>query len=97
MWVITRGEKMSEKNYRLDDSVLHRVVQIVQEGFMLGIDVADLMRQIRLTVDSTTDDTVLVLHPQYVSQVAEMHKKYLEEAERLKSHAENVTPLVFES
>lgn len=63
---------------KLDDSVLHRIVQIVQEGFLMGIDVADLMRQIQLKADPLNSN-VLLLDPEYVKQVAEMHEKSLVE------------------
>ena len=71
-------------SYKLSDSVLFRIVQIVQEGFLMGIDVADLMRQIRLTVDPS-DETSLKLDPTYEKTVVESHKKYLEDIEKLKS------------
>ena len=64
---------------KLDDSVLCRIVQIVQEGFLMGIDVADLMRQIVL-IPSEIDSQNLVLDPDYVIFVEKMHEKYLVEA-----------------
>ena len=71
---------MSENSteFKLSDSVLHRVVQIVQEGILLGIDVADLLRQIKLTPDTSSEST-LVLTKEYVELVESSHKKYLEE------------------
>lgn len=78
---------MSENSteFKLSDSVLHRVVQIVQEGIIMGIDVADLLRQIKLTPDNSGEST-LVLTKEYVELVESSHKKYLEEL------AEKVTP-----
>jgi hypothetical protein len=67
-------------NYKLSDSVLHRIVQIVQEGFLLGIDVADLMRQIVLTQDQSDPD-MLVLEPDYKKSIEEAHQKYLKDLE----------------
>ena len=37
-------------SYKLSDNVLARIVQIVQEGLLLGVDVVDLMRQIEVEV-----------------------------------------------
>lgn len=70
--------------YKLDDSVLARIVQIVQEGIILGNDVTDLMRQIRL--EASTDST-LVLTQEYKDLVAKMHDQLLARAEELKNQA----------
>lgn len=80
-------------SYKISDAVAMRMIQIFQEALLLGVDGADLMRQVRLVVDSGSGDT-LTLDPQYEAQVAEMHKKYLAEAEALKSK-EGPTGLVF--
>ncbi len=69
--------------YKVSDSVWHRVVQIIQEAMITGVDCADLMRQIRLT--TSEDTTTLVLTQAYEKQVHEMHAKYLSEAENLKT------------
>lgn len=82
-----KTETEKEKNMKLDDSVLHRIVQIVQEGFLMGIDVADLMRQIQLKADPLNSN-VLLLDPEYVKQVTEMHEKSLAEAAKKKSELE---------
>lgn len=84
-------------SYKISDSVALRFVQIFQEAVLLGVDGADLMRQVRLTVDETQSDTV-TLCPEYEKQVVEMHKKYLEDAEKLKSQSTATFPKVlFES
>lgn len=70
-------------SYKISDSVAMRFIQIFQEAVLLGVDGADLMRQVRLAVDESSPDT-LTLCPQYENQVLEMHKKYLEDAEKLK-------------
>ena len=67
---------------KLADSVLHRIIQILQEAILLGIDVSDIMRQIRLVPDSS-DPHVLVLTEDYVKQVSEWHKKLLDDAEQM--------------
>lgn len=77
-------------SYKISDSVAMRFIQIFQEAVLMGIDGADLMRQVRLVVDEANPDTV-VLCPQYENQVLEMHKKYLEDAERLKAQSESLT------
>jgi len=69
-------------SYKISDSVAMRMIQIFQEAVLLGLDGADLMRQVRLVVDSSQPDTV-TLDPTYEAQVAEMHKKYLSDAEKL--------------
>lgn len=71
---------------RLDDSVLHRIVQIVQEGIIMGIDVADLMRQIRLTKDDS-DPELLKLEHEYVLSVEKEHQRAVAEAEEKKSNS----------
>ena len=78
---------------RLDDSVLHRIVQIVQEGIIMGIDVADLMRQVRLVHD-ITDPDLLKLDPEYVSAVEREHQRAVAEAEAKKMNMPS-TGLVF--
>ena len=83
-------------SYRMSDSVAMRMVQIFQEALLMGVDGADLMRQVRLVVDPD-DSTVVTLDPQYESQVADSHRKYLEEAEKLKAtRAAEQTVFVFE-
>jgi hypothetical protein len=61
------------------DSVWHRVVQIIQESMLEGVDCADLLRQVRVTSDDS-DPHVLVLTPEYQIQVRDMHDKLLKEA-----------------
>lgn len=59
------------KTYKLDDSVLARVVEIVQEAFLTGIDCVDMMRMIELT---EYPDGKLHLSDAYV-QMVERHYK----------------------
>jgi len=73
-------------SYKISDAVSMRMIQIFQEALMLGVDGADLMRQVRLVVDESSPDTV-TLDPQYEKQVVEMHEKYLNDVERLKAQA----------
>lgn len=73
---------MNEKPLRLADSVLHRVIQMVQEAMLLGVDVADLMRQIELRPDAS-DSHMLVLTDDYLAQIKRWHTEMLERAEKL--------------
>lgn len=85
-------------SYKISDSVAMRFIQIFQEAVLLGVDGADLMRQVRLSVDPS-DSSTMTLDPAYETQVAEMHRKYLAEAENLKSQqeAQQGNKLIFES
>ena len=69
--------------FRLADSVSARLVQIFQEAVLTGVDGADLLRQVRLNVDESEPD-VLVLSQEYRQQVKESHEKLLKEAEILR-------------
>ncbi len=70
--------------FKFADSVWHRVVQIVQEAMLTGVDCADLLRQVRVVPDST-DDHTLVLSIDYERQVREMHAKMLQQAREIQS------------
>jgi hypothetical protein len=86
-------------SYKISDSVAMRFIQIFQEAVLLGVDGADLMRQVRLTVDSTNEDT-LTLCPEYERMVESQHKKYLEDAEKLKTQTDatqDFPKLIFEN
>jgi len=86
-------------SYKISDAVSIRMIQIFQEALILGVDGADLMRQVRLVVDENNTDT-LTLDPTYEKQVADMHAKYLAEAESLKENSlkeQDQFKLVFEN
>lgn len=84
-------------SYKISDSVAMRFIQIFQEAVLLGVDGADLMRQVRLVVDEA-DESTMTLCPDYEKQVVEMHKKYLEDAEKLAVVSESSRPgLIFEN
>ncbi len=70
--------------FKFADAVWHRVVQIVQESMVLGVDCSDLLRQIRVVPDES-DDHVLVLSLEYQRQVREYHEKMLEQARELQA------------
>lgn len=69
---------------KIADSVWHRVVQIVQEAMLTGVDCGDLLRQVRVVPDDT-DDHVLVLSADYEKQVREMHAKLLQQAREIQA------------
>jgi hypothetical protein len=66
------------------DGVWHRVVQIVQEAMLTGVDCADLLRQVRVVPDAS-DPHVLVLSVEYQKQVREMHDKMLDQAREIQA------------
>lgn len=76
-------------SHKISDAVAMRMIQIFQEAVLLGVDGADLMRQVRLVQDPTDPDT-LTLDPDYVKSVEETHRKYLSEAEEKKALRDNL-------
>lgn len=81
-----RGDDMQV--YEFSDSVSMRLVQIFQEAMLLGLDGADLLRQVRLTA-SDDDPSVLVMTDDYVEQVKNHHRFYEEKVQRLRTGQEN--------
>lgn len=71
--------------FKLDDEVLHRFVQIFQEALLLGIDVSDIMRQVRLV----RVENALFLDPQYKNEVKDQHETLLKDAEKIKEELMN--------
>lgn len=71
---------------KLADSVLHRIVQIVQEGMLMGVDVADIMRQVELRPDAS-DPHVLVLTEEYKEMVQKQHESLLKFVEEKKNES----------
>jgi hypothetical protein len=65
--------------YKLCDSVLARLMQIIQEAMLTGIDATDLMRAIELEEDNKRNGT-LVLTDTYNELVTKEHNKLLEYA-----------------
>lgn len=74
------------QEFKLSDEFLYRIVQIIQESMLLGVDCSDLMRQITVT----TQEGQIVLTDAYKKQVTEMHSKWLENAEKLQREEQNV-------
>jgi hypothetical protein len=63
-----------EKFY-LSDNVVARIVQILQEGLLMGIDVTDHFRMIELVADSDeeTGKMKLELDPDYAKRIIQYH------------------------
>lgn len=76
-------ENMSDQ-LKFSDGVWHRVVQIVQEAMLTGVDCADLLRQVRVVPDAS-DPHVLVLSTDYQRQVKDMHDKMLQQAKDIQA------------
>jgi hypothetical protein len=70
------------EQFRLDDEVLLRFVQIIQEAMLLGVDCADIMRQVRLERSGESTE-YLVLTKEYKNLVSEHHTKLLQDIEKL--------------
>ena len=69
------------------DEVWHRVVQIVQEAMLTGVDCTDIMRQVRVIKGP---EGTLVLTPAYKKMVDDNYKKMVKEAEEIqKAQAHN--------
>lgn len=78
-----------EQSLRISDNVWARVIQIIQEAMLMGIDCADLLRQVRVKIDES-DAGTLVLTSGYEKMVEEHHKKLLDEVEKIKADESNL-------
>lgn len=79
---------------KLHDTVLMRIVQIIQEAMLMGVDCVDIMRQVE--VEFSEEENKLVLTEDYKKMVVEHHEKWLEQAEKLlkeeaQAESENAT------
>jgi Tat protein secretion system quality control protein TatD with DNase activity len=63
------------KKLQLDDLVIARIAQALQEALLTGTDVTDILRAIEL---DTSDDRI-ILAAGYAELVADHHKKMLDE------------------
>jgi hypothetical protein len=70
-----------DKTYKLSDSVIARIAQILQEGILMGVDIVDLLRM----VEVETFGEELVLTKGYVERVKASHDDALAKVEQLKS------------
>ena len=83
------------EKYKLSDSVLGRIVNIIQESLLLGRDCTDAMRLIELTHDEF-DTSRLVLTQEYELLVKRDHDELLQRAEELKSQKSSQSCIVTE-
>ena len=67
--------------FKLDDTVLARIIQIVQEAMLTGIDSCDVMRAIELE-KSQSDEHRLVLTKAYEDMVKKEYDNLLEFAKK---------------
>lgn len=74
--------------FKLSDNVLHRVVQIVQEAFLTGVDCADIMRQIEL--EEGAEHGTLELTEKYKQMVKAQHESMLKFVEEKKAEKKGV-------
>ena len=77
------------KEHIIGDDVWNRVVQIVQEGMLMGVDVTDMMRQIRVHVH---EDATVHLTPEYIEMVKGHHQAMLQQAEALQAQKQAEEP-----
>jgi hypothetical protein len=71
--------------YKLSDEVLGRIVQIIQEAMIVGLDCVDLMRMIELQ-SSADNESVLELCEDYRKRVEDMHEAWLKKARELQQN-----------
>lgn len=70
--------KQNEIGHRLDDSVIARIAQAVQEAIITGTDVVDRLRLMELTLGS---DGKFVLTERYRRSIEREHGQMLDEIE----------------
>jgi len=68
--------------YKLDDTVIARIAQILQEAMLFGIDITDLMRMIEL--EPQDDNDKLVMTKKYITQTEAEFTKLVDRAKELK-------------
>jgi hypothetical protein len=71
------------KTYRLDDMVIARIAQVLQEALVTGVDIVDLLRGMELTEDSAGDK--MVLTETYVEKINAEYERLAEMAKELQS------------
>lgn len=83
---------MGDENIELkfSDNVWARIIQAFQEAILVGTDIGDILREIRVR-PCADDPTTLVLTDRYVALVERSHEQLLERAEELKEQHERST------
>ncbi len=75
------------KKYKFSDEVSMRLIQIFQEAILLGIDGADLLRQV-VVVEGEGGDGTLELEATYIETVERFHEELLAEINEKMAEAE---------
>jgi len=73
-----------EKTYTLDDVVISRIAQMLQEALLLGLDIVDNMRTLRVVEGESGK---LTLDPIYVEAVKKEHEMLQARAVELQSES----------
>lgn len=81
------GDDM-KKDYRFSDQLLGRVLNVIQEAMISGVDVLDLFREMRVK-PADGDPHELVLTEDYTKKVDEWHKQIERELQRRKEDLDN--------
>ncbi len=77
-----------ETKFKLSDSVLARICQLLQEAIIFGFDITDLMREIELVTSTEPgEENLLVMTQEYAQKVADNHMKALKRAQELQNAA----------
>ena len=77
------------EKFFLSDHTIARIVQILQEGMLMGVDVTDHFRQIELVPEQDASGVnLLELSPEYAKRVIDYHIQL--EKEALALQEENV-------
>lgn len=68
---------MSQKTYKLADSTISQIVQLIQLGILTGTDISDQMRTLQVVVDEDTsrispDPDYLELFEKNLSKMREL-------------------------
>lgn len=72
------------KKLKLDDTIIARVAQMLQEAMLMGYDVTDNMRTM-IVVESADEDGKLTLDKDYMEKVKAEHEALIARAEELKT------------
>ena len=75
-------------SYKLSDTVIARIAQILQEGILLGVDIVDILRQ--LEVEPGVDGTSLQLTAEYTKRVIESHRALEAQARELQNKSKTI-------
>lgn len=84
-------DTITKTTFAMKDEVWHRVVQIVQEALLTGVDCSDLLRQVR--VQESKSGSELELTPEYVQQVKEGYDRMVAEV-TARRNADSVAKII---